>query len=120
MVKNPPSSPKTQETWVRSLAQEDPLEEEMATRSSILAWKISWTEEAGRLHSPWGSKKELDMTEQLNKTYHGPQVHAIYLVKVKVVQSCLTRCNPMDYTPLGIFQARILERVAYPFSKGSS
>ena len=38
-----------QETWVQSLAQEDPLEEEMAPYSSILAWRISWTEEAGEL-----------------------------------------------------------------------
>ena len=37
--------PAMQETWVRSLGWEDPLEKEMATHSSILAWKISWTEE---------------------------------------------------------------------------
>ena len=46
MVKNLPSM---QETWVRSLSQEDPLKEEMATHSSILAWKIPWTEEPGGL-----------------------------------------------------------------------
>ena len=46
----------TQETWVRSLDQEDPLEEEIATYSSILAWEITWTEEPGRLHTI-GSKK---------------------------------------------------------------
>ena len=40
-----------QETWVRSLGQEDPLEKEMATHSSILAWKIPWTEEPGGLRS---------------------------------------------------------------------
>ena len=40
-----------QETWVRSLGQEDPLKKEMATLSSILAWRISWTEEPGRLQS---------------------------------------------------------------------
>ena len=40
--------PAMQETWVRSLGQEDPLEKEMATHSSILAWKIPWTEEPGR------------------------------------------------------------------------
>ena len=40
-----------QETWVPSLGQDDPLEEEMATHSSILAWEIPRTEEAGRLHS---------------------------------------------------------------------
>ena len=45
-VKNPPAM---QETQVRSLRQEDPLEEEMATHCSILAWKIPWTEEPGGL-----------------------------------------------------------------------
>ena len=39
-----------------------PLEKKTATHSSILAWKIQWTEEPGRLHSPWG-RKELDRTE---------------------------------------------------------
>ena len=43
--------PAVQETWVRSLGWEDPLEKEMATHSSILAWKISWTEEPGGLKS---------------------------------------------------------------------
>ena len=47
-VKNPPAM---QETWVQSLDQEDPLEKGMATHSSILAWRISWTEESGRLQS---------------------------------------------------------------------
>ena len=46
MIKNLPTM---QETQVRSLRQEDPLEEEMATHSSILAWGIPWTEEPGRL-----------------------------------------------------------------------
>ena len=41
----------TQETWVRSLGQEDPLEKDMATHSSILAWRIPWTEEPGGLQS---------------------------------------------------------------------
>ena len=40
-----------QETWVQSLGQEDPLEKQMATHSSVLAWKIAWTEEPGRLQS---------------------------------------------------------------------
>ena len=43
--------PATQETRVRSLGLEDPLEKEMATHSSILAWKIPWMEEPGRLQS---------------------------------------------------------------------
>ena len=48
LVKNPPAM---QEIQIRSLDQEDPLEKEMATRSSILAWRIPWTEEPGRLQS---------------------------------------------------------------------
>ena len=47
-VKNLPA---VQETWVRSPGREDPLEKEMATHSSILAWKISWTKEPGGLQS---------------------------------------------------------------------
>jgi len=47
-VKNLPSM---QEMWVQSLAQENPLEEEMATHSSILSWRIPWTEKPGRLPS---------------------------------------------------------------------
>ena len=43
--------PAMQETWIRSLGQEDPLEKEMATHSSILAWRIPWTEEPGGLQS---------------------------------------------------------------------
>ena len=58
MVKNLPA---VQETWVRSLGQEDPLEKEMATHSSILAWKIPQTEEPGGLYSSWGCK-ESDMS----------------------------------------------------------
>ena len=48
MVRSPPS---TQETWVRSLGQEDPLEKAMATHSSILVWRIPWTEKPGGLQS---------------------------------------------------------------------
>jgi len=48
--------------WVRSLCREDPLEEGMATHSSILAWEISWTEEPGGLQSM--GLKALDTTEQ--------------------------------------------------------
>ena len=49
VVKNLPAMQETQETQVRSLNQEDPLEEEMVTHSSIFAWKILWTEAPGRL-----------------------------------------------------------------------
>ena len=57
LVKNVPA---VQETPVRFLGQEDPLEKEMATHSSTLAWKIPWTEEPGRLQSM--GLQGLDMT----------------------------------------------------------
>ena len=71
LVKNLPAMP---ETWVQFLGWDDPLEKEMATDSSVLAWKIPWTEEPGELWSM--GRKELDMTQQLllftfaNKGYH--------------------------------------------------
>ena len=60
IVKNPPA---VQEMWVQSLCREDPLEKEMATLSSTLAWRMPWTEEPGGLQS-MGSQ-ESDTTEQL-------------------------------------------------------
>ena len=51
MVKKKKNLPAMQETQVKSLGQEDPLEKEMATHSSILAWEIAWTEEPGGLQS---------------------------------------------------------------------
>ena len=58
MVKNLPAM---QEMQVRSLGQEDPLKKEMATHSSILAWKMPWSEEPGRLQ-PIGAPKGSDAT----------------------------------------------------------
>ena len=60
MIKNPPIM---WETWVRFLDWEDPLEEGMATHSSILAWRIPWTEEPGGLQSM--QSKESDTNERL-------------------------------------------------------
>ena len=59
MVKNLPA---TQETWIWSLGQEDPLEKGMATHFSILAWEIPWTEEPGGLQST-GSQSHNRLTE---------------------------------------------------------
>ena len=66
-VKNLPAM---QETQVLSLGWEDPLEEGMATHSSLLAWRIPWTEESGG-HSLWTlwSRKESDTTERLTQTH---------------------------------------------------
>ena len=64
LVKNLPA---VQETQVRFLGWEDSLENEMATHSSILAWRIPWTEEPGRLQSLW--LQESDTTQRLNHNY---------------------------------------------------
>ena len=56
-----------QETWVLSLGWEDSLEKEMATNFSILAWKIPWTEEPGRLQSM--ALQRVNTTEQLHFTF---------------------------------------------------
>ena len=56
----------TQETVLRPLGQEDPLEEEMATHFSIFAWRIPWTEESGRLQS-MGSQSRTQMTTHTHK-----------------------------------------------------
>ena len=66
MVQRLKGLPAMWETWVRSLGREDPLEKEMATHSSILAWRIPWAEEPGGLQST--GRKESDMTERLHFT----------------------------------------------------
>ena len=77
-----------QETWVRSLGWEDPLEKERATNSSTLAWKIPWTEEHGRLHSPWGRKGHDFTSLSL----------LLLLSRFSCVQLCVT---PIDGSPQG-------------------
>ena len=55
-----------QETWVQSLGREDPLEKEMATHSSTLAWKILWMEEPGRLQSMGSQRVRHDWATSLS------------------------------------------------------
>ena len=88
-VKDPPAM---QETQVRSLGQKDPLEEGMAVHSSILAWRISWTEESGGLHSmgwqSWTRLKRLSTNAQsLLKTspVHRLRCHLAYLPSLPVM-----------------------------------
>ena len=83
-----------QETLVWSLGQEDPLEKGKTTHSNILTWRVT------------------------HYSFH-PTGNCCK-VKVKVAQSCPTLCNPKAYTVRGILQARILDWVAFPFSRGSS
>ena len=81
VVKNPSVMQELQETQVRSLGQEDPLEKEMANHSSILAWRIPWTEEPGRLQ-PMGLQR--DTTEQL--PLNGSRIDSISFNKQKGTQ----------------------------------
>ena len=87
---------------LRSLGQEDPLEKELSTHPSILAWKIAWTEESGRLQSMGLQRVRHDWA-------------------AKLLQSCLTLCNPIDssqpgFPVTGILQAGTVEWVAISFS----
>ena len=61
VVKNLPAMQEIEETWVRSLGREDPLEEGMTTHSSILAWRAPQTEESGGLYSPSGCKSQTQL-----------------------------------------------------------
>jgi len=79
MIKHLPTMRKTR---VQSLGQEDLLEKEMATPSSILAWKIPWMEEPVG-YSPWG-RKELDMTEQLQMVTAAMKLKDAYSLEGKL------------------------------------
>ena len=78
--------PVMQETWVWSLGREDPLEEGMATHSSILAWRIPWTEEAGGLQST--RSQESDTTKWLNHHPHHHLIKLTYSVKLSSIPRC--------------------------------
>ena len=83
------------------------LENEMATHSSVLAWRIPWMEKPGRLLSMGSHRVGHDWSDL-----------AAAAAAVNSIQSCLTLCIPMGYSVRGILQARILEWVAFPFSQG--
>ena len=93
MVKNLPGM---QKTWIQSLGQKDLLKKGMATHSSILAWRIPWTEEPGRLQSSGCNK--LDMTEQLT------------LTRWLMLGVCLVCKKPPNYLPKG------LDHLAFPLA----
>ena len=67
MVKNPSAMQETYETWVQPLGWKDPWEEAMASHSSILVWRISWTEQPGELQSI--GLQRADVTEATEHTY---------------------------------------------------
>ena len=148
VVKNPPAMKDPQETRVWSLGQEGPLEEEMATCSNILAWKIPWTEEPGglqfmglqRVGHDWRDLLEHSLTFEppSHHRFHPTSLghhrvlnwascaiggsHSLSLFSHWVVSDS---GDPMDCSlpgssVHGILWARILEWVAISFSRGSS
>ena len=96
LVKNPPAM---QETWVRSLSQEGPLEKGMATQSSILAWRIPWTEEPGGLQS-MGSQR---VRHNCALTFSLPLFHMPLrlVLPIKLPDALLLRLSSM--VPAGHF-----------------
>ena len=82
--------PEIQEILVQSLGREDALEKGMASHSSILAWRIPWTEEPGGLYTVHGVA-ESDMTEQ----------QILVASAAKLLQSWPSLCNPRDSSPSG-------------------
>ena len=81
-VKNLPAM---QETWVWSLGWADPLEEEMSTHSRSLAWKISWTEETGRLQCMESKRVGHDL---MTKQWHGLPTPALLLIRSAYFKCC--------------------------------
>ena len=140
------------ETWVTSLGGEDPLEEIMATHSSILAWRIPWTEEPSRLQSIGSQRVEHDWVTNATTTTTKAIPLCVWVLcgilplnylrvvcdtilsvpcwgRCCVCCAWLLSCIWLLVTPwtvacqsplsMGILQARILEWVAMPSSRGS-
>ena len=93
--KNPPAM---QETWVPSLGWKDPLQEEMASQSSILAWRIPWTEESGGLQSM--RSKRVWSNWAIN--IHTPMWTLCCCCSCSVTKSCLTLWDPMNSSTSGL------------------
>ena len=80
--------PVTQETPVQSLGQKDPLEKEMATHSSILAWKIQWMEEPGRLQSMGSQRVGHDWATSLLRAYQWAQCRRHTHTHTQSIKTC--------------------------------
>ena len=104
----------TQETWVQSLGWEDSLEWKFSIHSSILAWRIPWREEPGRL-SPRG-RKESDTTEWLSTQSRGrtsllSKIYRKYISRTSPVVQWLRICLPMQGTQVLSLVLKILPAV---------
>ena len=95
MVKNLPT---VQETWVQSLGREDPLEKGLATHSSILAWRIPWTEEPGRLQSMGLHRVRLDGVTNTCTVWQNHLTQSLFYIKVLNV-TCNLLNTVLDWKP---------------------
>ena len=112
MVKNLPS---VQETWVRFLGQEDPLEKGMATRSDTLAERIPWTEEPGGLQSMGSQREGYDWSTNTNtdRSPPGSSVHRISqarTLKWTAISSSTGSSQPRDWPRVSCIGRQILNR----------
>ena len=103
-VKNLPAM---QETWVWSLGWEDPLEEDIATHSSILAWRIPWTEEPGGLQSMWSQRVGHNWSAwahvqawKFNLTMYILRFRYVFSHSGLCLSSCVAGYNMIHFTPL--------------------
>ena len=109
IVKNLPAMRKT---WVQSLGQEDPLEKEMATHSSILDWRIPWTEEPGRLQSLGSQRVWHDWAT--NTHTHKPtqpfKINWMELISFVLKDSCLFFCCVLESIQRWLWNGGLLYR----------
>ena len=93
--------PAMQETWVRSLGREDPLEKETATHSSILAWRIPWMEESGGLQSTGSQRVGHDWATSHTHTHHNCDCFFVFLMlfnySIYLVHFYLPHCKRFFY-----------------------
>ena len=86
------------ETWVQSLGQKDPLEKEIATHSSTLAWKIPWTEEPGRLQSMGSQRVRHDWATSLSHNLTSP-----FTLSASLLSSDLLSSSPPQFPVIDCF-----------------
>ena len=101
-----------QEMWIRSLGQEDPLEKEMATHSSILAWEIPWTEDPGRLQSMGSQRVRHDLvTKQPPQQNNFISLFSILVISVFLkLRESLQRIKEVQDIPAFMALKAILKR----------
>ena len=115
MVKNPPAMQELQETRVQSLGPEAPLEKEVETCVSILAWKISWTEELGGLQSV-GSQSQTQLSTHTVVPVNGAQRCALHTRSEKLFSAALSSsCSiELQQRSHGLIHTRHLDQSLAP------